>query len=770
MTTTRRALPIAISLVIQAAALALIFSSTDLAGLQAAESTPTTVTLSWTAPGDDSSTGQAWIYDIRYSLSVITDANWASATKVTGIPAPKPAGSAESYVVTGLTPNTAYYFALKTGDEVPNWSVLSNVIQKSTTQETTPPAAITNLAAPSATQTAVTLTWTAPGNDSITGTASTYDLRYSTAPITSANFASATQVAGVPAPKTAGSAETFTVSGLTMSTTYYFAIKTADAVPNWSGLSNVVTKATLGDLTAPSAIANLGASNETSTSVTLSWTAPGDDGNVGTATTYDIRYSTSNITAGNFSAATQVANEPSPKAAGSAETFVVTGLASGTGYFFAVKTADEVPNWSGLSNVVSRTTTVEQIPPATITNLAASTSGQNFVTLTWTAPGNDSITGTASQYDIRYSTSPITASTWGSALQVNGEPTPKAAGSAESFSVTGLAMSTTYYFAIKTADGVPNWSGMSNVVSRPTTGDITPPAGVTDLSALPGTNNGDLLLHWTAPGNDSMTGIAAVYIIRYSTSAINDANFNSAMLVTNPPLPLVAGSSQTSTIRNLVGGMNYYVALKTLDQKSNMSVLSNVAQGSARLIINTGTNDQIADLVSPPINGVVPSAHPTLCVTAVGSNPATSYAFEVASDSSFVGLVTSGLVSQGLDTVVSWRVPVNLNPNENYYWRAHAAGYSYSPTGIFSVAPKTHIYPNPFRPSSAPAATFTDLPAGSELVLLTVSGEPVRHWSALSGSDITWDGTNEQRHPVATGTYLWYVADTQVSGKIIVIR
>ncbi len=770
MTTPRRTLPMAISMVIQAAALALIIASSALAGLKAAESTPTTVTLSWTAPGDDSSTGQASIYDIRYSLSVITDANWAGATKVTGIPAPKPAGSAESFVVTGLTPNTAYYFALKTGDEVPNWSVLSNVIQKSTLQETTPPAAIANLAAPSATQTGVTLTWTAPGNDSTTGTASTYDLRYSTAPITLANFSSATQVAGVPAPKTAGSAETFTVNGLTMSTTYYFAIKTADAVPNWSGLSNVVTKATLGDVTPPSTIANLGASNETSTSVTLSWTAPGDDGNSGTATTYDIRYSTATITAANFATATQVANEPAPKVAGSAETFVVTGLGSGTTYYFAMKTADEVPNWSGLSNVVSRATTAEQIPPAAIANLAASTSGQNFVSLTWTAPGNDSMTGTASQYDIRYSTSPITTANWGSALQVSGEPTPKVAGSAESFSVTGLAMSTTYYFAIKTADGVPNWSGLSNVASKATTGDITPPAGVTDLSALPGSNNGDLLLHWTAPGNDSMSGVAAVYVIRYSTAAITNANFNSATLVTNPPLPLVAGSSQSSTVRNLVGGLNYYVALKTLDQKSNMSVLSNVAQGSARLIINTGTNDQIADLVSPPLNAVVPSAHPTLSVTAIGSNPSTSYAFEVASDSSFVGLVSSGLVSQGLDTVVSWRVPVNLNPNEIYYWRARAAGFSNSPTGIFSVVPKAHIYPNPFRPSAAPAATFTDLPAGSELVLLTVSGEPVRHWSGLTGADVTWDGTNEMGHPVATGTYLWYVADAQVSGKVIVIR
>ena len=58
----------------------------------------------------------------------------------------------------------------------------------------------------------------------------------------------------------------------------------------------------------------------------LSWTAPGDDGATGTATTYDVRYSTSTITAGNWASATQATGEPAPSVAGSAETFTVTGL------------------------------------------------------------------------------------------------------------------------------------------------------------------------------------------------------------------------------------------------------------------------------------------------------------------------------------------------------------------------------------------------------------------------------------------------------------
>ena len=102
------------------------------------------------------------------------------------------------------------------------------------------PAAVTNLAATNVSTNTITLSWTAPGDDGNTGTASSYDLRYTTEGVilSDTDFSNATRVAGVPAPQTAGSAETFTMSSLTPSTTYFFGIKTADEVANTSGLSN----------------------------------------------------------------------------------------------------------------------------------------------------------------------------------------------------------------------------------------------------------------------------------------------------------------------------------------------------------------------------------------------------------------------------------------------------------------------------------------------------------------------------------------------------
>ncbi len=117
---------------------------------------------------------------------------------------------------------------------------------------------------------------------------------------------------------------------------------------------NVSTGST--DTTAPNAVSTLAAGAVTSSTVALTWTATGDDGATGTASQYDLRYSTSAITAANFSSASQVSGEPTPKAAGGSESYTVGGLQASTKYYFALKVGDEVPNWSAISNLPSATT------------------------------------------------------------------------------------------------------------------------------------------------------------------------------------------------------------------------------------------------------------------------------------------------------------------------------------------------------------------------------------------------------------------------------
>ena len=110
--------------------------------------------------------------------------------------------------------------------------------------DNTPPAAISDLAASSGTSSepgaGVELTWTAPGNDGMTGFADSYDIRYSTdGPIDdSTAFANAEQVSGEPVPDTAGTTQSYTVEGLSFETEVHFAIRATDIAGNSSDVSN----------------------------------------------------------------------------------------------------------------------------------------------------------------------------------------------------------------------------------------------------------------------------------------------------------------------------------------------------------------------------------------------------------------------------------------------------------------------------------------------------------------------------------------------------
>ncbi len=75
-----------------------------------------------------------------------------------------------------------------------------------------------------------------------------------------------------------------------------------------------------------------------------------------TSTAYDVRFSTSTITAGNFASASQSIGEPLPAAAGTIQTFTISGLGSGKTYYVALKTLDETNNINPLSNVTNVTT------------------------------------------------------------------------------------------------------------------------------------------------------------------------------------------------------------------------------------------------------------------------------------------------------------------------------------------------------------------------------------------------------------------------------
>ena len=109
-------------------------------------------------------------------------------------------------------------------------------------------------------------------------------------------------------------------------------------------------------------------------SIVLHWTAPGDDANSGTATSYELRYSEGTVpvdTAGWWGSAISVGPPPIPQVAGTRQSFTVAGLETGKTYFFIIRAADEVPNWSDYSNVAVRSTGANGGPLLTPSGFAA---------------------------------------------------------------------------------------------------------------------------------------------------------------------------------------------------------------------------------------------------------------------------------------------------------------------------------------------------------------------------------------------------------------
>lgn len=102
--------------------------------------------------------------------------------------------------------------------------------------------------------------------------------------------------------------------------------------------------------------------------VVLLWTAPGDDDTTGTAAIYDMRYTMTDSIFVDWASTVQAVNEPTPSIAGSSETMVITGLASQTAYWFAIKSRDEAGNESEISNIV-KVITADETAPATIVDL-----------------------------------------------------------------------------------------------------------------------------------------------------------------------------------------------------------------------------------------------------------------------------------------------------------------------------------------------------------------------------------------------------------------
>lgn len=118
------------------------------------------------------------------------------------------------------------------------------------------------------------------------------------------------------------------------------------------------------DSAPPGRIGDLAVASVTDKSVTLQWTATGDDGGTGASAFYDLRYAPTPITAANFDQARRVVYSPKPVPSGTSQIFTLTGLASNQPYWFALRAGDKDGNLGDVSNVTSTATLPTTFPAA----------------------------------------------------------------------------------------------------------------------------------------------------------------------------------------------------------------------------------------------------------------------------------------------------------------------------------------------------------------------------------------------------------------------
>ena len=378
--------------------------------------TASSVSLSWNSSTDNSGgSGMAGYYIYQNGSSTPVNTTVSTGT---------------SYVVSALTPSTAYTFTIKAKDVAGNYSASSNSVSVTTNAlaDTTAPTAPTGLSMLSKTNNSVAMSWNA-STDAVGVTG--YDI-----------YKNGTLV------NSTTSATSLTVSGLTASTTYSFTVKAKDAAGNVSGASNTLTVTTDAppDTTAPSAPTNLSVVSKTSNSVSFAWTASTD--NVG-VTGYKVYRSTTLL------------------ATVTTTSYTATGLSPATSYNFTVNAIDAAGNTSSSSSILSVTTSsaADTTAPTVPTGLSASGTTQTVTTISWTAStDNVGVTG----YDI-YKNGTFIASS----------------GSA-SYTASGLTAGTTYSFTVKAKDAAGNASAVSNALSVTTT--ATQQSGATlTMSATPTT-------------------------------------------------------------------------------------------------------------------------------------------------------------------------------------------------------------------------------------------------------------------------------------------
>ncbi len=463
--------------------------------LTATAVSPKEINLAWTAP-----TGQVGSYLI-YSGSTA-----ATLQQVATV-----GGSSTTYKYQPLNAGTTYFFgvmAVITGVDTP----LSNIVSATTLP--LPPAPISLVATASST-TKIGLTWQEPAVSRGGLAVTQYQVLEGTTPGVLSKIATVTS-------------PTYTKTGLTASTRYYFEVVAVDSANDDSVPSSEVSAVT--DPLPPAPVMGT-PSTPDATEIVLSWTWSPASGGLPLAR-YLVNCGLSPTTL------TQVGTVTS------GTTYTYRSLAAATKYYCDVQAVDSANDDSPASNIVSVTT--PPLPPApVITSETGASATSIVVNWTWSP-----IAGGLpfSKYVVNCGTSPTALKQVGSITSV----------STTTYTYRGLTASTTYYCDVVASDsGSPVDNSPPSVIVSTKTLPM-PPAPVITSATAP--TNTSITLTWTwtaAPGGLPISR----YLVDCGTSP------------TNPP-QVGTSTTTTFTYHSAAALTKYYCQVIATDSANENSAPS----------------------------------------------------------------------------------------------------------------------------------------------------------------------------------------------------
>ncbi|MBI4218100.1 MAG: hypothetical protein HY610_03190, partial [Elusimicrobia bacterium] len=415
------------------------------------------------------------------------------------------------------------------------------------------------------------------------------------------------------------------------------------------------------DNVSPNSVTDLTAAPDVSFgAIQLQWTSPGDDGAAGTASSYDIRYSTRGAinSAADFVLATPVTSSPTfvgtypndslttPQVAGTVQTQIVRNLPARTTTWWAIQAQDDAFN-SSLSNsattqVLGAAESAANISPQTAVGISVipfsdevNTTGLNATLESQPTCGSYK-SYTANDVWYRFlSTNNVNLvantfnSTFDTILQVWRGSAPavfqnvacsddERGFGTQSRAYLKLDSGTTYFFQI-----IGGYNAQGTLRFQLAGLDDSKPGQITSLSANSGGSNdpsGSVNLSWIEPaddGNSSSSGRVSKYHIRYSsTTSINSANWSrpftsvgqvldieASPVQQTPPTPGDPGRLQTYLIKNLTPNLTYWFSVRAQDDAGNLSDTSNSPFVAAKpFIVRAGDGGGSASLFNESNN------------------------------------------------------------------------------------------------------------------------------------------------------------------------